>query len=224
MEIEMEHLKHYIAIVLCVLALSLQPADVRAQDLDTLVAWMTGSFSSWWQAADDSSYSDVRLEIVRIWPERTDGYWLYVEQAVAGSLEAPYRQRIYHLTGTESGSFRSDVYELPDPLRFAGAWRMERSLSTLSPDSLEMRPGCAVILDWYTNGMYVGSTVGNECVSGHRGASYATSEVIVQRMRITTWDRGYNEAGEQVWGAEMGGYEFDKILPLRETDRVKEVK
>jgi len=32
--------------------------------------------------------------MVQIWEERTDGYWLYVEQAIAGYQDKPYRQRI----------------------------------------------------------------------------------------------------------------------------------
>jgi hypothetical protein len=92
-------------------------------------------------------------------------------------------------------------------------WRDEAPLAGLSPDSLEQRPGCAVVLDWFENGMYVGSTIGIECISHHRGASYATSEVIVEASSIRTWDRGFDDSGEQVWGAEMGGYVFDKLRP-----------
>jgi CpeT protein len=220
----MKHRWNCIKIIMCVLVVSLFSVEAVAQGLDTLVAWMTGSFSSGRQAAADSSYYDIRLEMARIWPDRTDGYWLYVEQASVESLEVPYRQRVYHLTATDGGSFRSDVYELPDPIRFAGAWKDDRPLSALSPDSLEMRPGCAVLLDWYENGMYVGSTVGSECISGHRGASYATSEVIVGRVSIRTWDRGYNEAGEQVWGAEEGSYEFDRVCSAKQVKHVKQVK
>jgi CpeT protein len=206
-------------VVACTFLGCLLPDAARAQGLDTLVAWMTGSFSSGQQAASDTNYHDIRLEMVRIWPAREDGYWLYVEQAVATDLERPYRQRVYHVTVTDGGSFRSDVYEMRNPLRFAGAWRDEHPLEGFSPDSLEQRPGCAVLLDWYENGMYVGSTVGSECISSHRGASYATSEVIVERTGIRTWDRGYDEAGEQVWGAESGGYVFDKVNARRALER-----
>lgn len=215
----MKHRMVCTTIFICALVGALVSAGASAQGLDTLAAWMTGSFSSERQAAADSSYVDIRLVMARIWQERADGYWLYVEQAEAGNLEAPYRQRVYRLTETEGGSFRSDVYELPGPRRFAGAWRERRPLSELSPDSLAARPGCAVILDWYENGMYVGSTVGSECASRHRGASYATSEVIVERTRIMTWDRGYDAEGEQVWGAEEGGFEFDKIRAATYSNR-----
>lgn len=58
-------------------------------DLALLASWMTGSFSSGAQAAADSSYFDVRLQMVRIWPHRNDGYWLYVEQ-VWGATKSGY--------------------------------------------------------------------------------------------------------------------------------------
>lgn len=218
MEIGMRHRKNRTAVLLCMLAVVLSSAGAGAQGLDTLVAWMSGSFSSERQATADTSFYDIRLETVRIWPERSDGYWLYVEQAAATSLESPYRQRVYHLTETKEGSFMSEVYEVPDPLRFAGAWRSEKPLAGLSPDSLVMRPGCAVVLDWFENGMYVGSTVGTECASDHRGASYATSEVIMESLSIRTWDRGYDESGEQVWGAEMGGYVFDRLHAVKRSN------
>lgn len=27
---------------------------------------------------------------------------------------------------------------------------------------------------------------------------------------MLSWDRGWNDAGEQVWGAEKGGYHFER--------------
>jgi hypothetical protein len=32
---------------------------------------------------------------------------------------------------------------------------------------------------------------------------------------MISWDRGYNDAGEQVWGAEKGGYIFLKTRDAR---------
>jgi hypothetical protein len=59
---------------------------------------MTGSFSSQEQAAADTSRYDIRLEMAPIWTDHPNGKWFYVEQAVAWSLEKPYRQRVYHFT------------------------------------------------------------------------------------------------------------------------------
>ncbi len=189
--------------------LALGPADpAAAVDLDTLVSWMTGSFSSEAQAAADSAYFDIRLEMVPIWTERTDGRWLYVEQAAARSLERPYRQRVYRVTREEDGAWRSEVFALPEPLRFAGAWRETDPLAALTPDSLTVRDGCAVILREFVGGIFVGATEGTGCASSLRGASWATSEVRIGYARIESWDRGFDAAGAQVWGAEKGAYVF----------------
>jgi len=41
-------------------------------DIDILLAWMTGSFSSAEQAEAETNYYDIRLEMVQIWKERND--------------------------------------------------------------------------------------------------------------------------------------------------------
>jgi hypothetical protein len=184
-----------------------------SSDLDMLVSWMTGSFTSAEQAAADTDYYDIRLEMVPLWRERIDGRWLYVEQAVAGREDTPYRQRVYRVTMESDGSVRSEVYSFRDPLRFAGDWKKPAPLTALTPDSLEVRTGCAVILRRVSEVLYDGRTVDKQCTSEHRGAAYATSEVRVTPEGITTWDRGYDLEGTQVWGSTGGGYIFKKIKP-----------
>ena len=177
-------------------------------DLDRLAKGMIGSFSSAAQAGEDSTYFDIRLEVVPIWQDRSDGPWLYVEQAAATSLEQPYRQRVYHLREREDGALESVVYSLPEePLRFAGAWKGDNPLAEIGPEDLTVREGCAVVLR-ETEGGFSGSTVEKECQSVLRGASYATSEVTVLPDRLESWDRGFDASGEQVWGATEGAYIF----------------
>ncbi len=178
--------------------------------LATLAELMTGSFSSAAQSAADEDYFDIRLEMARIWPDRKDGYWLYVEQAAASNLERPYRQRVYHVEEDKDGSFRSEVYSIPDPLRFVGDWKKKDPLVGLSRDSLEIREGCAVILRLNPDGLFAGGTDDAACKSTLRGASYATSDVVVGEDRIESWDRGFDATGNQVWGAEKGPYIFNR--------------
>jgi dipeptidyl aminopeptidase/acylaminoacyl peptidase len=182
------------------------PAD--AGDLQTLAAWMTGSFSSAAQAEAEEGYFDIRLEMVPIWEERDDGVWLYVEQAAANTLDRPYRQRVYRLTAEADGRFRSEVFSIPEPLRFAGDWRFGDPLAELAPDDLEPRQGCAVVLGRVDEAAFAGATEGTGCSSTLRGAAHATSEVRVAADGIDSWDRGFDAAGEQVWGAEHGPYLF----------------
>lgn len=178
------------------------------QDLANLTAWLTGSFSSAAQAIADTNYFDIRLRMAPMWTDRADGPWLYVEQATAAAQDRPYRQRVYRLRDGGDGSFTSEVYALPGPRRFAGAWRHRQPLATLTPDSLLLREGCAVVLRRAPDGRFAGGTVGQGCASDLRGAAYATSEVAVGPDIIDSWDRGFAADGSQAWGATGGGYVF----------------
>lgn len=188
-------------------------ADARTE-VERLAEWMSGSFSSAAQAAEDpQNYRDVRLHMARIWASRQDGPWLYVEQAMASSTDKPYRQRVYRLrAAAERGALESQVFELPgDPLVFAGAWQDAAMLEGLSPEMLSERQGCTIVLKPADDGeVYVGSTVGKDCASTLRGAAYATSEVRITSERLESWDRGFDQGDQQVWGAEKGGYIFVK--------------
>lgn len=181
-----------------------------ASDLSRLAACMAGSFSSLAQAQADSDYFDIRLEMAPVWRERSDAIWLYVEQARADRLDRPYRQRVYRLSARADGALVSEVYTLPSPLRFAGAFRQERPLAALSPDSLTAREGCAIVLRPQPDGSFAGATEGRACPSDLRGAAYATSEVVIRPGEMVSWDRGFDAEGKQVWGATKGGYVFRK--------------
>ena len=183
----------------------------REDSLTKLVAAMSGSFSSQQQAKSDTAYHDVRLHMIPIWMDRTDGRWLYVEQAAAENMDKPYRQRIYNLTQISDSTFRSMVFALPDPLQYAGAWEMPDLLNGLEPGSLKEREGCDVILKQQGEEIYVGSTESLRCGSSLRGAAYATSIVLIMKNQIYSWDRGFDIEGKQVWGATEGGYIFKRI-------------
>jgi hypothetical protein len=201
-----------------ILCLVLVPACALLQggpdedpELDLLVDWMTGAFSSQAQAEVDPSFFDIRLHMVRIWPERADGCWLYVEQAAADSMGSPYRQRVYHVTRKDADTLVSAVYELEEPLQYAGVWKEADPLSQLSPDALKERQGAAIYLKMQADGTFAGSTDGKKCVSNFRGAAYATSHVKISRTQVYSWDRGFDAKDKQVWGAVKGGYVFLKL-------------
>lgn len=188
--------------------LSQQVPLVKQPDVNALVLLMEGTFSSEEQAKNDSDYYDITLHMKKIWTDRTDGKWLYVEQAMTQMQEKPYRQRIYRVDQLKDGSFISEVYTFEEPLKFAGAWKDESLLSGLTPEMLTLREGCTVYLTLADNGSFTGGTRGEGCASDLRGSAYATSEVKIDEFGLITWDRGYDKDGNQVWGAVKGGYEF----------------
>jgi hypothetical protein len=183
------------------------PPPAPTASLDRLAAWMTGSFSSAAQAKEDPDFLDIRLHMARIWPDRADGVWLYVEQAVATAMERPYRQRVYSVTYVGGDLYESRVFELPDPAAAVGAWKEDAPLAALTPEMLVVREGASIYLRDLGN-RFEGSTLGRMCKSDFRGAAYATSEVTVYADRLVSWDRGFDADGKQVWGAVKGGYVF----------------
>ncbi len=188
------------------------PASAAPDEaLDRLTNFLTGHFSSAEQAAADKNFRPVVLHVVRIWPQRSDGPWLYVEQALADAPEQPYRQRVYQLARRDAAVLESRVFTLADPVAATGAWKKPLPLSELTPANLSARDGCTVFLRETPDGSFVGSTEGNGCASDLRGASYATSEVTLTATEMVSWDRGYNAAGRQVWGSTAGGYRFKRL-------------
>lgn len=181
-----------------------------------LADWMQGSYSSQAQSQGDPEYFDIRLHMKRIWTDRKDGPWLYVEQARSDFLDKPYRQRVYHITRIDDKTYRSDVYTLPDPVaRFTGAWKGEGEpaavIAGLKPEDLKLLDGCGVVLHWNADKHeFAGGTEGTGCASTREGAKYTTSEIVFQEGLLTSWDRGFGADGKQVWGAVKGGYRFVK--------------
>ncbi|MBW2530752.1 MAG: chromophore lyase CpcT/CpeT [Deltaproteobacteria bacterium] len=193
------------------------PPDSAVPDrLQQLAAWMTGSFSSEQQALQNPAFYHITLAMKRIWSDTPDGYWLYVEQAVAGQL--PYRQRVYRLEQAGNGVLTSKVYEFASAQlaqKAVGAWQQPAPLAAMSEQDLVEKVGCAVHMRWDDAAQrFSGATKPKQCATTYQGATYTESEVSVTSARLTSWDRGFNDSGTQVWGATQGPYAFDKVQDL----------
>lgn len=179
------------------------------EDLESLFLLMQGSFNSENQSLQDSTYYNISLHMYPIWKDR--GHFLYVEQALNSMQNKPYRQRVYELTRVSDSTISSAVYTLPNDSLYIGKYNTPEAFNKLTIDSLELRKGCAVILQKISENEFKGSTGEKTCASSLRGASYATSEVSISSDKIESWDRGFDAEGNHIWGAEKGGYVFDKI-------------
>lgn len=177
--------------------------------MEALAVTMEGSYTNAEQAKADTSYMEVEMEMVRIWGKRKDGAWFYVEQAAVDTKDKPYRQRVYHVQEVNDSTFTSDILTIKSGEALYGAYKDPVKLDALRADSLGLLEGCTIRLQHRGN-VYVGGTNGRDCANSRNGASYATSEVSLFSNRMVSWDRGYDLAGKQVWGAETGGYIFLK--------------
>jgi hypothetical protein len=178
-------------------------------DLERFAMLLAGKYSSAAQAARDTAFYNISLVMTPIWPNRTDGRWLYVEQAMASKPDKPYRQRVYKLNHPSKMKFTSEIFTIRNAKEVVGLQSDRTKLQLLHPDSIELKDGCAVVLS-LKGGIYTGGTRGSSCASDLRGAKYATSIIVLKEGEMVSWDRGYDAEGKQVWGATKGGYVFVK--------------
>lgn len=219
-------MRYFTLVMLAVLAVScktiqpirdMEPAPTTSEggrkmsNFQYLRQCMMGNFSSALQAAADSDYFDIRLRMVPIWEANENMFYLYVEQAVATSQDKPYRQRIYKVVKEGDNAFTSYIYTVAQPLRLTGKMGDDPLFKQLTPDSLQLKDGCEVRLQFDTNTLsFVGSTGEKTCPSDRSGAAWATSKVSIDENKMVSWDQGWNNEGKQVWGAVKGGYIFIK--------------
>lgn len=177
---------------------------------ERLARLLTGTFDSAAQAQQDPSYFAVSLKVCPIPLAAFGAHVLYVEQALVGS--APYRQRMYVIEpGADEAEAVSVVYELADPGSVVGLCDGTASGTVGLADPIA-RPGCEVRVTW-DGTSFSGGTTGQGCSSDLNGASYATSEVVIHEAGVSSWDRGFDASGNQVWGAVDGPYRFDRTDP-----------
>jgi hypothetical protein len=170
---------------------------------------LQGEYSSEAQSKEDTSYFNIYLAMYPIWTDRTDGKWLYVEQAMAAKREKPYRQRIYQIKKGENNEVISVIYTFENPLEYANAHQNKELLQKLTFDQITSKVGCEVYMNATKNG-FEGGTKELGCASNLRGASYTTTEIKLEKDKLISWDRGFFTDGKQAWGAEKGGYIFIK--------------
>jgi hypothetical protein len=169
-----------------------------------------GRFSSLAQHRRDPVYDEVEVRVVRIWPERTDGLWLYQEQAIVNqpgktrqqALASPYFQFVSRIVPLRSGVLRRDNFRVRDGARFAGA-RIEQ----LAPSDL-MEASCHNRIERVAPGWFTGAT--ESCANRYKGAAWMQSLSVMTANVHVNWDRGFDQAGNRVWGPEKGGYIFER--------------
>lgn len=178
----------------------------------TLARYLTGEFDSLAQSQRDESYFGVKLSMCPIDAPAIGDLVLYVEQALAATPDQPYRQRLYVLSTVDGSRAVSNVWQLHAPQGFVHLCADPDRVTVSAADAFE-RVGCAVHLT-RSDDRFTGGTLESACESSLRGATYATSVIEITPTLITSWDRGYDGEGRQVWGAVDGPYHFERRSPL----------
>jgi uncharacterized protein (DUF1330 family) len=186
-------------------------STAQASALDDYVRVQVGSFTSEAQAKQDARYDVVTWHIVEIWmDDDPDERWLYTESWMPDS-PAPYMQRISRLRQEADGTLSARRYTLPEAPRYVGAWQEPSRFADLKPAGLAELHGCDAVITRAGTGRFEGSTSGARCRNSFKGASYTISQSVVAADEMINWDRGFDAAGNLVWGPTAGGYRFRRV-------------
>ena len=179
--------------------------------LEDYVGLQVGSFSSEAQAKQDARYDAITWHVAEIWADDDPAErWLYTESWMA-QAPAPYMQRVTRLRVGADGTISARRYTMPEAARFVGAWQDSAALAALERGELTELTGCDIVIVRAGSGRFEGSTTGSGCRNTYKGASYAISQSALTSDEMVNWDRGFNAAGELVWGPAAGGYRFRRV-------------
>ncbi|CAK9184326.1 unnamed protein product [Ilex paraguariensis] len=142
---------------------------------------------------------------------------LYIEQAFWRTPHKPFRQRFYMVKPCPK-EMKCDVEVSTYAIRDAEEYKnfcdrpkdqrpqaeevigdIAEHLTTIYVKRCERGKRC----------FYEGSTPPDGFPNSWNAAAYCTSELaVLKNNEIHTWDRGYDDDGNQVWGVKGGPYEF----------------
>ena len=202
-----------IAITAAALAAS-AAAAASAQDApaEALAEVLTGSFTTVEQASTEG-WGHVESELVRIWPEREDGVWLYQENAWLGddpqtsdlaAKQRPYFQRLIKLASIDEATVIRTIYSMTEPGAVIGAYETPEAIA---PEQLG-DPSCSGPVERIAEGWWVADFP--TCPSNLRGAVRTHSRSMHTPDGFANWDRGFDPDGNVVWGPATGGYIFKR--------------
>lgn len=185
---------------------------VNDPELEGFVQILTGKFSSKKQAQEESGYAAVCLINTPIWQNQS-GYWFYQELFSEEKSTAIYNQRIIQIKRVDSITLSSTSYVIPNQKKYTNGWKDASLFNQLTIDSLTIREGCDVYFRKKTSTIYQGKTYKNSCSSSFsKKIEYTTSNIVISSKKISSWDRGYDSKGKQVWGKIQGPYNFIRVI------------
>jgi CpeT protein len=178
-------------------------------DLSTIRDWLAGTYSNRQQAmAEPVWFIPVTLWYVPVEGLFSKGVGFFTEQVSEHTPEQPYRTRVLQLL---ENPLRLENYRLKDQAAWAGAATKTERLQTLSPNDLELLPGCTIELQCKDNRYFGTMKEGQGCRLSPDSTSYVRIEFELTDTALITLDRGFDlVTNTQVWGSKGGAYHYLK--------------
>ena len=198
-----------ISLVIGTVALLTTPATAIAATptVEAVVSHLVGVMDTSAQAAANPDKANVRMTTCRVQmvdAADSNSVFLYQEQALGDRLNQPYRQRFLQISANGQ-TVVSQSYKPQNPQDWINSCNQSAPQLVKSEDlgesvcSVYLKPLIAV---------YVGNTPTSGCPANVRGAVKITNTIVLHADGMDTYDRGFDAAGNQVWGANDESYQF----------------
>ncbi|MGF1491650.1 MAG: chromophore lyase CpcT/CpeT [Microcoleaceae cyanobacterium] len=187
------------------------------QQVEEVAYYLTGVMETSLPPTPDSESPTVRIVTCKVEvpgenqvTEPSPMIFLYQEQALTDDLAAPYRQRFLVLSPSQDGNqVEAATYIPTKPAAWVNFCGQPEDLRIVQRQSLG-NYRCSVFLE-QAETEYVGQTQVGGCPANYRGAVRVTNQIILRSEGMETLDRGFDQAGNQVWGAENAPYRYRRI-------------
>ncbi len=187
------------------------PIEKQVEDV---VSHLIGVMDTSAQAAANPGAPNVRMTTCEVRVENADtslntrpSVFLYQEQALSRNLAKPYRQRFLRIAPSgDRQSVESRAFRPPTPETLIGLCDRPKIKRVISSSRLG-DVTCSVFLKPVGEN-YVGQTPREGCPTNYRGAVKITNTITLHQTGMDTEDRGFDEAGNLVWGAKEQSYQF----------------
>lgn len=182
------------------------------QQMQDVVSHLVGVMDTSAQAAANLKAPNVRMTTCKVRVENTDissrpSVFLYQEQAMSEKLNSPYRQRFLQITPTpDAQKVESVAFRPPTPANWIGLCNQPEQMRVVKKSDVG-ESLCRVILQPEGEN-YQGETPPEGCPTNVRGAVKITNTILLHKTGMDTQDRGFDTAGNLVWGAKERPYQF----------------
>ena len=187
-------------------------------DFERYIQNITGKFSTQLHQSFDTTKGDVMVRTI-VFKRYPNVVWLYTQQGEWwDGRYFPYRQRVYAAEQIDDYYIKLDIYAFKDDLAYYGV--LDDTSSSLTPeewlqnipsDGLIKKEGCSLYIYKDNLNAFRGSTNEDDCKGSFKGATYTTTEFVIYLHEVISWERGWDDEGNQKWGPTNGPYIYSKV-------------
>lgn len=188
--------------------------------LSIINEYLAGEFENKLQAiADPAWYVNLRMwhRPLNLFPG--DNITLFAEQANILKINQPYRQRLLQVTPSKAdGLYKVQYYMFKNPALWRGAGSDYTILEALTPEKLDVLPGCVLTMKVETLPSNEYKLIAKPIPDTRCTFDYAGNTVEVSlgfeatRTEFFSYDKGIDPTTRKAtWGAILGPYRYTKL-------------